>query len=207
MFCCDVCHFHKSLQCFFAIFCRNFPLTLITSYPIFHSSPRKLPRVYGSGCITAITILLALYKTILLDKGGHTTINYIRLHHSMCNKSPHINIEITDARYDSDRHSCVHRVFAEMEHPHRHWPHDWTRNQCVTYLCTVTLRCWRPIFTVLDDGTQLPVHTVMELMKQQNIWCYTVRRINRLDESRGPTSNTIEATQDACGTSWRKSGR
>ena len=37
-------------------------------------------------------------------------------------------------------HACrhVHQVFSDMEHPHRCWPHDWTRDQCVTVaqLCT-----------------------------------------------------------------------
>jgi len=26
----------------------------------------------------------------------------------------------------------VHRVFTDMEHPHRCWPRDWTRDQCIT---------------------------------------------------------------------------
>jgi len=34
--------------------------------------------------------------------------------------------------YDSDLHTHVHRVFTDMEHPHRCWPRDWTRDQCVT---------------------------------------------------------------------------
>jgi len=40
----------------------------------------------------------------------------------------------------------------------------------------VTLRCWQPIYSVLDDGTPPPVHTVvMEPMKWHNIWSYTAR--------------------------------
>ena len=31
-----------------------------------------------------------------------------------------------------DPHTRVHRVFTDMEHPHRCWPRDWTRDQCVT---------------------------------------------------------------------------
>jgi len=38
---------------------------------------------------------------------------------------------IAATRYDSDPHTHVHRVFTDMEHPHRCWPHDWTRDQCV----------------------------------------------------------------------------
>jgi len=39
---------------------------------------------------------------------------------------------IAATRYDSDPHMYVHRAFTDMEHPHRCWPRDWTRNQCVT---------------------------------------------------------------------------
>jgi len=39
---------------------------------------------------------------------------------------------ITATRYDSGLHTLVHRVFADMEHPHRCWPRNWTRDQCVT---------------------------------------------------------------------------
>jgi len=39
---------------------------------------------------------------------------------------------IAATRYDSDPHTRVHRVFTDMEHPHRCWPPDWTRDQCVT---------------------------------------------------------------------------
>jgi len=69
----------------------------------------------------------------------------------------------------------------------------------------VTLRCWRHIYTVLDDRTPPPVHTVMEPIKQQNIWSYTVWYMTRLGRSRGPTSTT-KAIQDACRASWRGSG-
>jgi len=39
---------------------------------------------------------------------------------------------IAATRYDSDPHTRVHRVFTDMEHPHRCWPRDWTRDQCIT---------------------------------------------------------------------------
>jgi len=39
---------------------------------------------------------------------------------------------ITATRYDSDPHTRVHRAFTDMAHPHRCWPRDWTRDQCVT---------------------------------------------------------------------------
>jgi len=39
---------------------------------------------------------------------------------------------IAATRYDSDPHTRVHQVFTDMEHPHRCWPRDWTRDQCVT---------------------------------------------------------------------------
>jgi len=39
---------------------------------------------------------------------------------------------IAATKYDSNPHTRVHRVFTDMEHPHRCWPHDWTRDQCVT---------------------------------------------------------------------------
>jgi len=58
-------------------------------------------------------------------------------------------------------------VFPEMEHPHRRWPRDWTRNQYVTVaqLCTGH----SPLLAVY-----LPlVHTVIVLKKWQIIWCYT----------------------------------
>ena len=32
--------------------------------------------------------------------------------------------------YDSVPHARVHRVLADMEHPHHRWPRDYTRNQC-----------------------------------------------------------------------------
>ena len=38
---------------------------------------------------------------------------------------------IAAKRYDSDPHTHGHRVFTDMEHPHRCWPRDWTRDQCV----------------------------------------------------------------------------
>jgi len=39
---------------------------------------------------------------------------------------------IAATRYDSDTHTRVHQIFADMEHPHGCWPRDWTRDQCVT---------------------------------------------------------------------------
>ena len=39
---------------------------------------------------------------------------------------------IAAKRYDRDTHTRVHRAFTNMEHPHRCWPRDWTRDQCVT---------------------------------------------------------------------------
>jgi len=38
---------------------------------------------------------------------------------------------IAATRYDSDSHTRVHQVYTDMEHPHRCWPHDCTRDQCV----------------------------------------------------------------------------
>jgi len=37
---------------------------------------------------------------------------------------------IAATRYDSDPHTRVHRVFTDI-HPHRCWPRDWTRDQCI----------------------------------------------------------------------------
>jgi len=68
----------------------------------------------------------------------------------------------------------------------------------VAQLPLVTLRCWWPIYTVLDDGTPPPVHTVMEPMKQLNIWSYTAQRLTRPRGICGPTPTT-KGIQDACG--------
>ena len=56
------------------------------------------------------------------------------------------------------------------------------------------------------DSATCPVHIAMVLMRWQNIWCYTAQRMTRLGGSRGQIS-TIKAIQDACGASWRGSGR
>jgi len=51
-----------------------------------------------------------------------------------------------------DPHTRVHRVFKDTEYPHRCWPRDWTRDQCVI-IC-----CWRPICTILgrQDAVTCP---------------------------------------------------
>jgi len=36
---------------------------------------------------------------------------------------------IAATRYDNDPHTRVHRVFTDMEHPHRCWSRDCTRDQ------------------------------------------------------------------------------
>jgi len=94
-----------------------------------------------------------------------------------------------------------------MEHPRLRWWHDWTRNQCVTVAQLCTGHC--PLLAAYlhpINGTLPPVHNVMEPMKRQNTWSYTARRVTRLGGSRGPISTT-KAIQDACGASWRRSGR
>ena len=64
--------------------------------------------------------------------------NHISNHTIACATLSTHQHEIADARYDSDPRARVHQVFADMEHPHRRWPHDWTGNQCVmvAQLCT-----------------------------------------------------------------------
>jgi len=49
--------------------------------------------------------------------------------------SNHVSVDamkIHEAIKSTEPHTHVHRVFTDMEHPYRCWPHDWARDQCVT---------------------------------------------------------------------------
>jgi len=119
---------------------------------------------------------------------------------------------IAATRYDSDAHTehppSIYRQ-SDMEHPHRCWPQDWTRYQCVT---VAQLRTDHS--PLLVDGLPAPhqtsrlghFHIAMVLTRRQNIWCYTAQHTTRHSGSHGQIS-TIKATQDNYGASWRRSGR
>ena len=97
--------------------------------------------------------------------------------------------------------------FTDMEHPHRCWPRDCTRDQCVRWLncARAILHCWRPTCTASDVETPPLVHITMVLTRRQNIWCYTAQHTTRRGGSHGQIS-TIKATHDAYGASWRGLG-
>jgi len=68
------------------------------------------------------------------------------------------------------------------------------------------LHCWRHICTASDIETLPLVDIAMELMRRQNIGCYTAQHMTRRGGSHGQIS-TIKAIQDAYGASWRGLGQ
>jgi len=112
---------------------------------------------------------------------------------------------IAATRYDSDPHTRVHRAFTDIEYPHRCWPRDWTRDQCVTVAQLRTghsplLAAYLHRIGRRDSATCPHCNGADETA--EHLAQHTTRR----GESHGQIS-TIKATQDAHGASWRRSGR